>query len=175
MNLVLDAGVLLAARDAKDPHSTRAKEFLKRVAKGNHQAMVACPLLTELACALCRRHAPAPPGPSKDAAMKSAEWLIGTPGIELVAMTVERATRAAQLGASLGLRSMDALAAYLAFEHGRELVTLDGDFRDVDRRARTLGPDSQPKDDGLEIQQGASWAFRFEGRRVRLLRVEEVV
>jgi predicted nucleic acid-binding protein len=175
MKLVVDASVLIAAKDAKDLNGTRAKEFLKRVAKGNHQAMVSCPLLTELVCAMCRRNAPVPPGPSKDAAMKSAEWLTGTPGIELVAVTVERATKAAYLGASLGLRSMDALAAYLAFEHGRDLVTLDGDFKDVDRRARTLGPSSQPKDDGLEIPQGASWAFRFEGRRVRLLRVEEVV
>jgi len=173
MKLVVDVGVLIAARDLKDPSNMRAKEFLKRLGKV-HQAMVACPVLTELICVMARRNPPVPPVPSREAAQRCAEWLATSPGVELMPMTIERATKAACLGASLGLKGMDAFAACLAFEHGRDLVTLDGDFKDVDRRAKTLGPTSQPTDDGLEIRQGASWAFRYEGKRIRLLKLEEV-
>jgi predicted nucleic acid-binding protein len=173
MKLVVDAAVLIAARDFKDTNNMRAKEFLKRLGKV-HQAMVACPVLTELVCVMARRNPPVPPAPAREAAQKCADWLAASPGLELMPMTVERATKAACLGGSLGLKGMDAFAAYLALEHGRDLVTLDGDFKDVDRRARTLGPTSLPTDDGLEIRPSASWAFRYEGKRVRLLRVEEV-
>jgi hypothetical protein len=123
---------------------------------------------------MARRSPPVPPAAGREAAQKCVDLLSGLPGVELMPMTVERATKAACLGASLGLKGMDAFAACLAFEQGRDLVTLDGDFKDVDRRAKTLGPTSQPTDDGLEIRQGASWAFRYEGKRVRLLKLEEV-
>jgi len=177
MKLVVDANVLVAAFYEKDKNHLRAESCLNKLAKGGHEIIVIASVLTEFVCALSKRTRPQPPSTARDhqyMAMRCSEFVRNIRGVTVQPISHAFAEKAAMFGAQFYLKGMDALVAFAAVENNCDVLTVDGDFDDIEHQVNSIGPQKDVMPDGQVITQGSSYEFDYEGRQVRLLKPEDI-
>ena len=118
MSITVDASVFVAAARRTDVHHSASREFLFSVA--SEALPLICPtlVLPECTAALARET-----GDSALAA-RLAHVVLDTAALQLVALDVPRAQRAAEIAASQRLKGADSIYVAVAEEFGAELVTV---------------------------------------------------
>jgi predicted nucleic acid-binding protein len=122
MNYTIDASVFIASARTQEPHHAASLDFLDQLR--TQQPDVFCPSLAlpECAAALARRTG------SVALAQRLVSIVENFAGMRLIALSVPRARRAAQIAAIHRLRGADSVYVAAAEEYAATLVTWDGEM-----------------------------------------------
>lgn len=118
----VDACVWVAAFDVADRMHHESAAFLREAARRAVRLHAPRLLLLEVRCAIARRAGEA------DAGARAESALRGAPFLQLHPVDERLLDAAGELGATLRLRSADALYAACAAAHRTPLVTWDGEL-----------------------------------------------
>ena len=138
--ITIDASVLVAAVDLRDPAQPDAKAFVDAVTTLGDPVHEPTLVVVEVVAAIARRTG------DVDAAMDGGTAVLATPGLVLHPLDMELAADAAAVATRDRLRGADAIYVATALRTGSILVTLD---IEVQERAR-----------GLVVQTPTAWLAR---------------